>query len=100
MGLYATGGDCQYKFPKEGKVEFCLKQKSRFSATLLGAPTEIRTPALSLKGMRPGPLDDGGSFLERANSIIPFCHRQANFKTNFRALHADLIVPLHPRAFG
>lgn len=25
-----------------------------------GAPMEIRTPALALKGLRPGPLDDGG----------------------------------------
>ena len=24
------------------------------------APTEIRTPVLTLKGLRPGPLDDGG----------------------------------------
>ena len=24
------------------------------------APMEIRTPALALKGLRPGPLDDGG----------------------------------------
>lgn len=26
------------------------------------APTEIRTPVLALKGLRPGPLDDGGVF--------------------------------------
>lgn len=26
------------------------------------APTEIRTPVLTLKGLRPGPLDDGGVF--------------------------------------
>ena len=25
-----------------------------------GASTEIRTPVLALKGLRPGPLDDGG----------------------------------------
>ena len=24
------------------------------------APREIRTPVLALKGLRPGPLDDGG----------------------------------------
>jgi hypothetical protein len=28
---------------------------------LNGAPTGIRTPVLALKGLRPGPLDDGGS---------------------------------------
>ena len=27
---------------------------------VLGAPREIRTPVLALKGLRPGPLDDGG----------------------------------------
>ena len=27
------------------------------------APTEIRTPVLTLKGLRPGPLDDGGGSL-------------------------------------
>ena len=31
------------------------------------APTEIRTPVLALKGLRPGPLDDGGN---GQNSII------------------------------
>ena len=49
----------------------------------VGAPTEIRTPVLSLKGMRPGPLDDGGSFLERANSIIHSYDRQAIIITGF-----------------
>ena len=28
------------------------------------APTGIRTPVLTLKGSRPGPLDDGGGMLE------------------------------------
>ena len=27
---------------------------------MASAPTEIRTPVLALKGLRPGPLDDGG----------------------------------------
>jgi hypothetical protein len=27
----------------------------------IGAPTETRTPVLALRGLRPGPLDDGGS---------------------------------------
>ncbi len=43
-----------------------LKDKTAPSAslkqfTLGGAPTGIRTPVLALKGLRPGPLDDGGS---------------------------------------
>ena len=31
-------------------------------ANAFGAPTEIRTLVLALKGLRPGPLDDGGGF--------------------------------------
>jgi hypothetical protein len=27
---------------------------------MASAPREIRTPVLTLKGLRPGPLDDGG----------------------------------------
>ena len=27
---------------------------------MASAPTEIRTPVLALKGLRPSPLDDGG----------------------------------------
>ena len=38
-----------------------LNQKHAFQRALLqSAPTEIRTPVLALKGLRPGPLDDGG----------------------------------------
>ena len=40
----------------------------RFSES--DAPTEIRTPVLALKGLRPGPLDDGG-LIERGDFIIP-----------------------------
>ncbi len=36
----------------------------------LHAPTGIRTLVLALKGLRPGPLDDGGIF--KANAILPF----------------------------
>ena len=32
------------------------------------APTEIRTPVLGLKGLRPSPLDDGGM---QAGRILP-----------------------------
>ena len=34
------------------RVKVCLR---------VGASTEIRTPVLALKGLRPGPLDDGGN---------------------------------------
>ena len=33
---------------------------------MFDASTEIRTPVLALKGLRPGPLDDGG-----ARNILP-----------------------------
>ena len=52
-----------------------------------GAPTEIRTPVVALKGPRPRPLDDGGSFFERANSIIPLYVSQAIWSLHFR-LHS------------
>ena len=42
------------------------------------APTEIRTPVVALKGLRPGPLDDGDNLLaERADFIIPLWNGQA-----------------------
>jgi hypothetical protein len=37
---------------------------------MASAPTEIRTPVLALKGLRPSPLDDGG-VLTRASRILP-----------------------------
>jgi hypothetical protein len=38
---------------------------------LSGAPMEIRTPVLALKGPRPGPLDDGGLFIGQSGRILP-----------------------------
>ena len=39
----------------------CSTSKVRSSGWIIvGAPTEIRTPVLALKGLRPSPLDDGG----------------------------------------
>ena len=35
---------------------------------MASAPTEIRTPVLGLKGLRPSPLDDGGM---QAGWILP-----------------------------
>ena len=38
-----------------------MQQKSTVNnGAFLCAPTEIRTLVLALKGLRPGPLDDGG----------------------------------------
>ena len=40
-------------------VEFFYIRKKALTG-FFGAPREIRTPVLALKGLRPGPLDDGG----------------------------------------
>ena len=43
------------------QVYLTVKQKKPLRAFLgPGAPMEIRTPVLALKGLRPSPLDDGG----------------------------------------
>ena len=48
------------------------------------APMEIRTPALALKGPRPGPLDDGGIlWTERQDFTIPSRTGQAIDQTCF-----------------
>jgi hypothetical protein len=39
------------------------------------APMEIRTPVLTLKGLRPGPLDDGGGN-KRRDFTIPTLNGQ------------------------
>ena len=48
----------------------------------LCAPTEIRTPVLTLKGLRPGPLDDGGVFYSGQDFIIPLMNGQALNRIN------------------
>ena len=51
-----------FHFPPESNPNI---DKNRSTSSVGGfreidAPTEIRTPVLALKGLRPGPLDDGG----------------------------------------
>lgn len=49
--------------PSQVYIQQALKQKlpPNFSGSLLQcASSEIRTRVLALKGLRPGPLDDGG----------------------------------------
>lgn len=53
--------------------------KKAAQAASPSASTEIRTPVLTLKGLRPGPLDDGGIFFKRADCIIHLRGRQAFF---------------------
>ena len=45
-----------------GEAGFTGEERRLDGALFSDAPTEIRTPVLGLKGLRPSPLDDGGSF--------------------------------------
>ncbi len=47
-----------------------LKKKALKSQRFSCAPTGIRTLVLALKGLRPGPLDDGGVLIERGDFTI------------------------------
>ncbi len=44
---------------------FLFNEKQPPLQMVVCAPREIRTPVLALKGLRPGPLDDGGLFSDR-----------------------------------
>jgi hypothetical protein len=47
--------------PAKGTNSGLNNKKLPISQELMScAPTEIRTPVLALKGLRPSPLDDGG----------------------------------------
>ena len=52
------------RHPREESVRQSTKdfktKNTAIETVLLDAPTEIRTPVLTLKGSCPGPLDDGG----------------------------------------
>ncbi len=52
---------------------------------------EIRTPVLTLKGLRPGPLDDGGIFHRSLTSAMLIC---GNFKLPI-SKRADCIIASH-----
>ena len=45
------------------------KNRPKIGATIRGAPKGIRTPVAGLKGLSPGPLDDGGLEHEYGRSI-------------------------------
>ena len=49
-----------------------MLNKKALAGFVPGAPREIRTPVLALKGLRPGPLDDGG-IREKFYHIFIFC---------------------------
>lgn len=51
------------------ETEFTGEERRSDGALFSDAPKEIRTPVLGLKGLRPGPLDDGGVY-NGADSII------------------------------
>ena len=47
---------------KDFVLEFFLYVQKNLGFAVLSTSREIRTLVLTLKGLRPGPLDDGGSF--------------------------------------
>ena len=49
--------------PLNGGYGFTKQKSPGMQSFFVSAPTEIRTPVLALKGLRPGPLDDGGWLL-------------------------------------
>ena len=66
------------------------------------APTRIRTEVLALKGLRPGPLDDGGML-----SAAGFYHRlqigsslTQNNNSLFQFYKGDVIIPLRAAKGG
>ena len=60
-----------------------LKKKgTQLSAFYCDASREIRTPVLALKGLRPGPLDDGGD--NGGNFTKHYPQGQVNCKIPFR----------------
>jgi hypothetical protein len=50
---------------------FEAEERHSFGAPRDDAPTEIRTPVLGLKGLRPSPLDDGGVYNGENSIILP-----------------------------
>ena len=46
------------------EVPYIAEERRLDGALFSDAPTEIRTPVLGLKGLRPSPLDDGGEYSE------------------------------------
>ena len=58
----------KWKHLKLNNQEF--RDKKKPLRAFSGAPREIRTPVLALKGLRPGPLDDGGIRLEFYHILV------------------------------
>ena len=54
-----------------GETGFTGEERRSDGALLSDAPTEIRTPVLGLKGLRPSPLDDGGVYNGKDFIILP-----------------------------
>ncbi len=57
--------------------DFKRKKLLNYQELPRGAPTEIRTPVLALKGLRPSPLDDGGS-----SGILPSSSQRVKDEAN------------------
>ena len=52
---------------KDFVLEFFLYVQKNLGFAVLSTSREIRTLVLTLKGLRPGPLDDGGSLNVRSS---------------------------------
>ena len=63
-----------------------IKQKSPIGLSRSCAPTGIRTLVLALKGLRPGPLDDGGI----ENGILPKINKSARANRDFLSMKSVL----------
>ena len=63
------------------------RNQFRVQGVMLGAPTGIRTPVLALKGLRPGPLDDGGIGAILTRAVL-------------RGQRLDRLLPPFPRYEG
>ena len=62
--LGAASGEWQEPFSRK-------QERDLMVPFLRHAPTEIRTPVLGLKGLRPSPLDDGGVYNGKDSIILP-----------------------------
>ena len=55
------------RLPKSVEIFKRLERVFARSNNLTVAPTQNRTGVLALKGLRPGPLDDGGGFISASS---------------------------------
>jgi hypothetical protein len=62
-----------------GETGITGEERRSDGALFSDAPTEIRTPVLGLKGLRPSPLDDGGVHNGENSIILPVWGQEWTF---------------------